>query len=362
MARSTGLAALPADDQAAASPRPLGWVIPWVLAALVFGYFEAPRISEAQSPINWLLQADLDTLTYLGLLCAAPLAWWWHRPQRKSASPGLDRPSQWLSWFQPSVSDETPIPRIRLALLSLFIAGVSLGASATVGSRFENLPPAYHDEYSYLFQAQTFLAGRVSFPSSPAARLFDQMHVLNEGHFASRYFPGTGLWMAPFVAWGHPVWGHWLAGAICAVLMFWVARELAGDGAGIIAGLLTALSPAMALFSNLWLAHHPTLVGLSLFLFGYLRMIRTERWSWAMLAGGGLACAMLCRPMTAAGVALPFGIYLVAWAFFARPNTLSNAQSNPTTGRVPGNRRFQRLLLLAGLAFPLLAAGVGMFF
>src|SRR5207342_1934219 len=97
---------------------------------------------------------------------------------------------------------------------SLLVAGVSLGTSAWLGRHFEGLPPAYHDEYSYLFQARTFLAGRVSFPSHEAARLFDQMHVLNEGQFASRYFPGTGLWMAPFVALGNPWWGHWFAGAL----------------------------------------------------------------------------------------------------------------------------------------------------
>ena len=67
------------------------------------------------------------------------------------------------------------------------------------------MPPAYHDEYSYLFQARTLLAGRFSFPGSTVQpELFDQMHVLNEGRMASRYYPGTGIWLAPFVALGHP--------------------------------------------------------------------------------------------------------------------------------------------------------------
>src|SRR5207237_6153132 len=121
------------------------------------------------------------------------------------------------------------IVRFRPVFFSFLLAATSLAASIAVGSRFDKLPPAYHDEYSYLFQAETFLAGRVSFPSHEAARLFDQMHVVNEGRFASRYFPGTGLWMAPFVALGHPYWGPWLAGALCAVLMFWFGRGLGCD-------------------------------------------------------------------------------------------------------------------------------------
>ncbi len=201
--------------------------------------------------------------------------------------------------------------------MSFVVATVSLGASLAVGAHFDDLPPAYHDEYSYLFQARTFLAGRVSYPSHVAARLFDQMHVLNEGQFASRYFPGAGLWMAPFVAAGHPYWGHWLAGALCAVLMFWIGRELAGDAGGLIAGLLTALSPGMALFSNLLLAHHPTLVGLGVFVLGFLRMVRSASWGWGFVSGTGLAFAMICRPMTAGGVALPFGIWFLMWCLAA---------------------------------------------
>ena len=58
--------------------------------------------------------------------------------------------------------------------------------------RFGDQPPAYHDEFSYAFQAKTYLAKRLSSESHPTvARLFDQMHVVNEGRFASRYFPAS---------------------------------------------------------------------------------------------------------------------------------------------------------------------------
>jgi hypothetical protein len=139
------------------------------------------------------------------------------------------------------------------------------------------------------------------------------MHVINEGRFASRYFPGVGLWLAPFVAIGRPYWAEWLAAGLTSFFVFWAGRELAGNGVGLAAGLLTALSPGMGLFSNLLLSHGPTMAALSLFLFVFLRFMRTGRPSEAFCAGCGLSFAMLCRPMTAAGIALPFGVWLAWW-------------------------------------------------
>ncbi len=199
-------------------------------------------------------------------------------------------------------------------MLALLCAGVSFAVSSMIATRIGDLPPAYHDEYSYLFQAKTLLAGRFSFPSSPVhPELFDQMHVLNEGRMACRYYPGTGLWLAPFVALGHAYWGPQWAGAVATLLLFWTGRELGGRFVGTIAALTMALSPGVGLFGNMLLAHHPTLVGLGLFLLGITRLGRTRSGWDAALAGIGLSFAMLCRPMTAAGIGLPFGIEVVWW-------------------------------------------------
>ncbi|MCX7419455.1 MAG: hypothetical protein NT013_07945 [Planctomycetia bacterium] len=182
--------------------------------------------------------------------------------------------------------------------------------------RFGELPPAYHDEYSYLFQAKTYLAGRLSFPSHPtAARLFDQMHVVNEGRFASRYFPATGLFIAPWLWLEWPIVGHWLAGAATCLFVFGIGFELSNNGTGFVAGMLTALSPGIAIFGGLLLAHHPTLLSLGFFAWSFLRWQTRESLVDVTLAGIGLSCAMLCRPMTAAGFALPFGVVFLMQLF-----------------------------------------------
>ena len=290
---------------------------------------ESQRFREAVASqtgaAGWLFNWNIDTTCSLIVLLLLPLAWRRRRPPRFVPL--------WLSEFYGRcLSDEaskrytTPLPVIATCallvaslsvLISRQIAETPAGGTAT---NLRDLPPAYHDEYSYLFQAETFLAGRLWFPGHPnpeMARLFDQVHILNEGRVASRFFPATGVWIAPFLAMGQPLWGHWIAGALATVFVFLAGRELGGLIPGFIAGMMLALSGGCGLFSNLLLAHHPALLGLSVFLFAFLRMSKSDSPLWPLAAGCGLTFAMLARPMTAAGFGLPFGLWLL-WSMLRR--------------------------------------------
>jgi hypothetical protein len=296
---------------------------------------------------EWLGGDAPSAAAYLLLLVLGCVFWWAGR--RRAARAGWSRcrrlgfctrpgPSgARAGWFEWLLAGTAAVASIAT---SIAVANIRVGGES---QRFGSLPPAYHDEYSYLFQARTFLAGRTWFPTHPESpQFFDQMHVLNDdGRFASRYFPGTGVWLAPFVAVDRPYWGHWLGGGLIAFFVFWSGRELAGNGVGLLAGLLTALAPGSAIFSNLLLAHHPALAGLSGFLYAFLRMLRTQSTACAFFAGCGLAFAMLCRPMTAAGFGLPFGIWFAVWLW---------------SGRDRGGDRRRRLAAMAAMAVPLVAA------
>lgn len=238
------------------------------------------------------------------------------------------------------------------------IAALAWTLCAVTGQFFANLPPAYHDEYSYLFQAQSLLAGRSTWPGHPThPELFDQMHVLNEGHMASRYYPGTGLWLAPWLALGHPYAGQWFAGAAAAALVYWIGRELGGRTAGWFAGIAFAMAPGPALFANLLLAHQATLLGLMVFLFGMTRGQRTFAGRDFTVAGVGLGFAMLCRPATAAGFALPYGLWCFAQILkSAKPQALVDDPSSHQRRTTDNKRlRFRADLLpmILGLGIPL---------
>jgi hypothetical protein len=312
--------------------------------------------------LAWFFEFNLDTTLPLILLTIAPVLWFVRagRSAESESSP-TDRAASSIgvAWMLAIVCALTSIAA------SAWIASQRVGGEP--GVRFGDLPPAYHDEFSYLFQSQTFLAGHLSFPSSPRMpELFDQMHVVNEGRFASRYFPGVGLWTAPFLAIGHPYWGQWFAGGLAAFFIFWTGRELAGSGVGFFAGMLTALSPGMGLFSNLLLAHHPTIAALSLFLFAFLRFVRTERPRDALWAGIGLSYAMLCRPMTAAGFGLPFGIWFLWWLLAShrrRPAGDTRNAAHDLEAPADLRRRLaNRLTTATALASPIVLGLVLMFF
>ena len=271
-----------------------------------------------QPGANWFF-GIYDTTLPLLLIVVLPYFWCVRRPFVLLDNPWWDRLTAW--WNDGPQAEHAITSRRGSLVAILLIAATSLWFSHHVSSlpvgdreqyRLGDLPPAYHDEFSYVVQAKTYLAGRLSFESHPtAARLFDQMHVVNEGRFASRYFPATGLWIAPWLWLGWPILGHWLTGAATCVLVFGIGRELSNNGTGFVAGMLTALSPGMALFGNLLLAHHPTLLGLFVFAWSFLRWLRRGCVCDVALAGIGLSWAMLCRPMTAAGFALPFGVVFV---------------------------------------------------
>lgn len=295
----------------------------WVGAVVVAFRLNAARLTEFQ-------QYVLLWMTWIGLpIVVAPVFWWLNGRSREAAPEGAGAgetsskesgvragPGGWFQWLPATIA-------------SFFLLTLSIGLTAVVGGSFRGMPPAYHDEYSYIFQAKTFLAGRLYFRPHSLPEFFDQMHVLNDGGvFASRYFPGVGLWLAPWLAIGHPYWGQYLAGGLVVVMVFWIGRELGSalDGAthettggsgrssefaiGLLAALFCAISPAMLLFGNLLLSHHPTMLGLAVFLLCYVRALRSEALVWPIGGGIGLCFAMLCRPLTAFGFALPFGVHL----------------------------------------------------
>lgn len=297
---------------------------------------------------EWLCGEHGDWLPYVPWLLLAPVFW----------NVGRGRASSRLAAASPGCGSSPPAATWRTWVWGIGTGLLSLSVSVLVARRFGDIPPAYHDEFSYLFQAKTFLAGRLWFPSfEPLPQLFDQMHVLNEGRFASRYFPGTGAWLAPFVALGNGWAGEWTAASLAAFCTFWAGREVGGEFAGRAAGVLSALSPGLALFSNLLLAHHPTLMGLMFFIWMYLLARRTGLARYAGLAGIGLTFAMLCRPMTAFGIGLPFGLHFAWWLLRGRGGLgAGSTDQKPGSFENPWGLQSlpRRIVMAAALGAPLL--------
>ena len=288
-------------------------VLVWALALEYAVYSEASRIRERLIHLGttgwWIGNPDPDTTFLLPWLLFAPLCFLF--------PVSLEDLRQWLPWrLETSLS-----PKQKAWATALLVTAISLSMNWLAGRypvptvpdmRFGDGGPYIHDEFSYRLQAEADLAGRWWWPGVPRAReLFHQMHVLNEDRFASRYFPGTGAWLAPFVAVGFPVGASWLAGVLAANLAAAIVRRTHGFAAGLLAGGLVACAPGNCVINNLLLAHGPTLVGIMTCLYAFRRLFDGVTWRWAAVAGMGLTLAMLSRPLTAASMALPFGIWWI---------------------------------------------------
>lgn len=325
----------------------LAVAVVWLATVYVIRGLELGRIEQ----FGWfhlLVSWDPETTVGSFLLLCLPvmLVLFPNRRQVVSSQSCASRPTE-ADGNQTEMRERQPGFRFSVLLQSAAIAALSLFSSWGIGqseisvrqpngqvrpSAFAELPPAYHDEFSYLLQAETFKAGRFAWPGAPVASdAFHQFHVLNEDVTISRYFPLTGFWVAPFVTdtfskLGSPIWGHWIAGALAAVFFFWSARRLMPAGAALFCGLLLAVSPGLAIFSNMLLAHHPVMLMLSVFLYAFLRLVQPvtpddsarvrspglrSSVLWALVGGCAMSAAMLGRPMTAAGFTAPFGLWLL---------------------------------------------------
>ena len=332
--------------------------VAWLVTTTVALWHEVPRLkTAAESPagvLSWFYGMDADWSLAVIVLLALPLLLATARAAKlnlPAGRPVLLRRNQKRA--SGSVQTAAAVGLFLLSLLSsasigfrtVPLAAIAGQKDAVTEIRFHELPPAYHDEFSYLLQARTFLAGRLAWPAMTVQPdLFLQVHVLNRPTTACRYFPWTGFWMAPFVAVKHPYFGHWLAGAIACVFFHRCLCRLMEFRWAVVGGVLTAVSPGLATFSNLLLAHHPTMMALAVFLWAFLRFMDHDRVRDIFVAGTALSLAMLSRPMTAAGFALPFGIWLVVAVIRQQ---FSIKTRSPTA-------RWSPVRALAGIGIPLL--------
>ena len=182
--------------------------------------------------------------------------------------------------------------------------------------------PIVHDEFSYLLQAKGFAKGTWSFAGPPELpELFHQMHIMNEGRVASRYLPGVGAWLTVFTLLGLPHLANRVAFVLITLMAACIGHQIRGRWAAAVCGILVATCPGLAVFSNLLLSHLPCLVGLGTFLCAMPAVDSSQPNSkQAMIAAVGLSFAMLCRPLTAAAVGLPFGLSLGCRMLSARRN------------------------------------------
>lgn len=227
------------------------------------------------------------------------------------------------------------------------VASVLFVFVLTFGLRLALLPwvgpgtPSIHDEFSYLLMADTFAEGRLSNPTHPMWEHFESFHILQKPTYASKYFPGQGvfLWLGQELL-GDPWWGVLFSVALMCAALTWCLQAFLppgwAAGGGVIAALLYGTTHYWA--SSYWGGAVAALGG-CLALGGVGRLLTRCGTVDALLLGAGLTLMAATRPYEGCIISLP----MLGWLAF-----------------VSLRRRPKRFLTRAALpAFLVVAVGLG---
>ena len=218
-------------------------------------------------------------------------------------------------------------PRLRTAAatdllqhgLALVFALIAFAGSAAIATNVSDRLPHLADEVAYLFQAQTYAAGHLTLPAPVLSDSFFLPFVLvRNGLWFSKYPPGYPMVLA-LGALAHASWlVNPLIGALDVGLLYLLGRRLYGPLTALLACALLAASPFFLLQSGSFMSHT---VSLFWTLLVVLLVVRSEqdaaRRTWSALgAGAALGMLLLTRPMEAAAIALPVGLWLLGGILF----------------------------------------------
>ncbi len=182
--------------------------------------------------------------------------------------------------------------------------------------------PAVHDEFSYLLASDTFAHGRLTNPTHPLWQHFETFHVLQVPSYASKYPPGSALFLAlGQVLTGYPIVGVWIGYAFMCAAVTWMLQAWLRPRWVLWGGILVTLwfvnLPAGGVYwaSSYWGGAVPAGAG-ALVLGGVRRIQQSDKRMHipnSMWAGLGLLLLANTRPFEGFFFSLPIFASLMWW-------------------------------------------------
>jgi hypothetical protein len=172
-----------------------------------------------------------------------------------------------------------------------------------------------HDEHSYMIGAQMLARGRLWMHAYPpdVADFFDSFHLIVDRVYASMYFPGTALAMAPGALLGLRYWVMPLILCAAAAGMFYLVVEELFDGVrGLVAVLMLVSMQWYRWASVSFMSDAPFLLIELVLIWAWLRWRKNHGGGWAALIGAAAGFGAITRPIdtlcfaTAIGIAILF--------------------------------------------------------
>ena len=227
----------------------------------------------------------------------------------------------WTKGWRPQYPSWLRIPEGWLRHPALTALGLVGGAVALRLALIPVLPvpfPLVTDEFSHLLLADTLAHGRLANPTPAFWQHFESLHIIQQPHYASNYFPGQALFLAAGQLALHSAWAGVLAGCACFLLaLYWALRGWMPARWALFGVLLAALRFGIASY---WVnAYHGGFVpaaGGALVLGAYARLHRQASLINGSALGLGLAILAVTRPFEGVAYAAPL-LAILAWQYRA---------------------------------------------
>lgn len=200
-----------------------------------------------------------------------------------------------------------------------WMAAISLAAGA-VALRLALIPvipvpiPVVSDEFSHLLLADTLAHGRLANPVHAFWQHFESLHILQQPHYVSNYFPGHALVLAAArVSVGHPWAGVLAESAAFLAVLYWMLRGWMPARWALFGVMLAGLRFSIGSY---WVnAYHGgflAAIGGALVAGAFPRLRRRASPAQGLILGIGLATLSVTRPFEGLLFSLPF-ILVLAW-------------------------------------------------
>jgi dolichyl-phosphate-mannose-protein mannosyltransferase len=210
----------------------------------------------------------------------------------------------------------------------LWAAGVAVAVGLylmiQVAQHSEQIFPRFHDEHSYLIQAQMLARGRLWMPAYPPEiqPFFDNFHILISPVYSSIYFPGTALLLVPAAWLGLANWVTPLVeSAVAAGFLFLIFEELFGGTRALVAMLMLVSLYYFRRTALMALSESPMMLAETVIWWAWFHWRKLRDWKWAAVIGAAAGYAGITRPMDALCVAVPVGIAMF-WQIRRQPRKI----------------------------------------
>jgi hypothetical protein len=195
---------------------------------------------------------------------------------------------------------------VALTALACVTVVVLAGLALAVFRQFPNSG----DEYCYLYQAETWNAGRIWNPAHPLQEFFQFDHVrVLDGRVFSVFPPGWPFVLLLAMKAGVPLWlVNPVLGAVVIVAIFLIGRGWYSERVALLAAVTTLVSAFFLLNSASFYAHTATLLAALVMVDASLRGLEQRSLRHAVLAGAAFGFAFTARFFTALVIGLPLGV------------------------------------------------------